>query len=78
MGQDLNAAGTLYPARVMHRRLIAPFYRFVYRLFYLLMDIDRIAEAARGFGLFSSKSFKLFSFPLGPSKGSGAPPDASR
>jgi DUF1365 family protein len=62
MGQDLNPAAVLYPARVAHRRLIAPFYRFVYRVFYLLLDIDRIDEAARGLRLFSHNRFNLLSF----------------
>lgn len=55
-------AGYLYPARVMHRRLVAPLYRFVYRLFYLLLDIDRVAEAARGLRFFSHNRFNLVSF----------------
>lgn len=58
---DDNAA-SLYSARVMHRRLVAPFYRFVYRVFYLLLDIDRIDEAARGLRLFSYNRFNLLSF----------------
>lgn len=28
----------------MHRRHVAPFYRFVYRIFYLLLDVDRLDE----------------------------------
>lgn len=62
MGQDLNTAAALYPARVMHRRLVAPFYRFVYKVFYLLLDIDRIDETARGLRLFSHNRFNLLSF----------------
>jgi len=57
-----NAAAHLYPARVMHRRLVAPFYRFVYRVFYLLLDIDRIDEAAASLRLFSHNRFNLLSF----------------
>lgn len=44
----------LYPARVMHRRHVKPFYRFVYRIFYLLVDIDKldaIAARTRGFSV---------------------------
>ena len=59
---DSNAAAHLYTARVMHRRLVAPFYRFVYRVFYLLLDIDRIDEAAAGLRLFSHNRFNLLSF----------------
>lgn len=62
MGPNMNAAVSLYPARVMHRRLVAPFYRFVYRVFYLLLDIDRIDEAARVLRLFSHNRFNLLSF----------------
>jgi DUF1365 family protein len=60
--KDSNAAAYLYPARVMHRRLVAPFYRFVYRVFYLLLDIDRIDEAAAELRLFSHNRFNVLSF----------------
>lgn len=56
------AAAYLYASRVMHRRLIAPSYRFVYRVFYLLLDIDRIDEVARGARLFSHNRFNLLAF----------------
>ena len=56
------AAASLYASKVMHRRLIAPLYRFVYRVFYLLLDVDRIDEAARGLRLFSHNRFNLLSF----------------
>lgn len=52
----------LYSARVMHRRLVAPRYRFLYRVFYLLVDIDRIDQATRGLRLFSHNRFNLLSF----------------
>lgn len=58
----MNDAAWLYPSRVMHRRLIAPYYRFVYRLFYLLVDIDRVGELDRGLRLFSHNRFNLVSF----------------
>ena len=57
-----DAAGHLYAARVMHRRLVAPFYRFVYRVFYLLLDIDRIDELSQRLRLFSHNRFNLLSF----------------
>jgi DUF1365 family protein len=57
-----EAAGFLYPSRVMHRRLVAPFYRFVYRLFYLLLDVDRIDELHARLRLFSRNRFNLVSF----------------
>lgn len=68
MGADLNGdrierepAGFLYPARVMHRRRVAPLYRFVYRVFYLLLDIDRIGELAASLKFFSHNRFNLLS-----------------
>lgn len=57
-----EAAGFLYPSRVMHRRLVAPFYRFVYRLFYLLLDVDRIDELHARLRGFSRNRFNLVSF----------------
>lgn len=56
-----DAAGYLYPARVMHRRLIAPFYRFVYRVFYLLLDVDRVDELSNTLRFFSYNRFNLLS-----------------
>lgn len=55
------AAGSLYPSRVMHRRLVAPLYRFVYRVFYLLIDVDRVDELHRGLRLFSWNRWNLLS-----------------
>ena len=55
-------AACLYSCQVMHRRLVAPFYRFVYRVFYLLLDIDRIDAAAQGMRLFSHNRFNLLAF----------------
>lgn len=54
-----EAAGWLYAAQVMHRRRVAPFYRFTYRLFYLLVDVDRIDELAAGLHGFSRNRFNL-------------------
>jgi DUF1365 family protein len=62
MSSAANGAACLYSARVMHRRRVAPFYRFVYRVFYVLLDIDRIDEAAAGTRLFSHNRFNLLSF----------------
>ncbi|MCC2656564.1 MAG: hypothetical protein K0Q76_1672 [Panacagrimonas sp.] len=63
MGGVVNIASTpaasLYVARVSHRRRIPPRYRFVYRLFYFLIDIDRIDEAANGLRLFSRNRFNV-------------------
>lgn len=59
----MNAASTapavLYVVRVSHRRRIAPLYRFVYRLFYVLVDVDRIGEAACRTRLFSHNRFNV-------------------
>ncbi|HZP13250.1 MAG TPA: DUF1365 domain-containing protein [Nevskiaceae bacterium] len=52
--------GALYSARVMHRRLIAPLYRFVYRVFYVLVDVDHVDALARRLRFFSHNRFNLF------------------
>jgi len=57
-----EAAGFLYTSRVMHRRLVAPVYRFVYRLFHLLVDVDRLGELHAKLRLFSHNRFNLVSF----------------
>jgi DUF1365 family protein len=43
-GPPPEAAGVLYPGEVMHQRLRPFGHRFVYRVFSLLADIDRLAE----------------------------------
>ena len=53
--------GVLYDVRVMHRRRVAPFYRFVYDLFYLLVDIDRLPELHRTRRWFSLNRFNVVS-----------------
>ncbi|HEY1078001.1 MAG TPA: DUF1365 domain-containing protein [Fontimonas sp.] len=53
--------GALYVARVMHRRHVAPLYRFVYRVFYLLVDIDRAEALAARLRFFSFNRFNLLS-----------------
>ncbi len=54
-------AAALYSARVMHRR-VKPAYRFVYRVFYLLLDIDRVDEGLSPLRLLSHNRFNWFSF----------------
>ena len=54
--------GALYIGRVMHVRLNPIFHRFKYRVFSIWLDIDRIAETARGLKLFSYNRFGLVSF----------------
>ena len=46
----------------MHRRFFPVQYRFVYRVFSLLLDLDRLDEVARRCRLFSHNAFNLFSF----------------
>jgi DUF1365 family protein len=55
-------AGYLYVSRITHMRRHPLRYRFLYRAFYLLLDIDRFAQAARGMRWFSYNRFNLFSF----------------
>lgn len=55
-------AATLYVGRVMHRRLRPFGHRFTYRVFSLLIDIDRIDEAAAASRLFSRNRFNLFGY----------------
>jgi DUF1365 family protein len=63
-----------YAARTTHQRLSPRGPRFAYRLFYLFLDIDRIAEASAGARLFSYNRPNLFSFyDRDHGDGSGAP-----
>lgn len=69
-------AHALYAAEVMHRRLFPVVYHFVYRVFYLLLDIDRLHEL-KTLRLFSRNRFNLFSFrdrDYGPRDGSALRP----
>lgn len=52
----------LYIGEVMHRRSRPKAYEFRYRVFNLLLDIDRIGEAARARRWLSHNRFNLFSF----------------
>lgn len=51
----------LYRVNVMHRRRVAPLYRFVYRIFFLLLDIDALDATARRLRWFSYNRFNVFS-----------------
>ena len=67
------AAAVIYTGSVMHRRPPPRPYRFSYPVFSLLLDIDRLGEAARGARLFSHNRFNLFAFhdrDHGPADGS--------
>jgi len=55
-------AANLYHGVVSHRRLKPVGHRFAYRVFSMLIDIDRIDEAARALRWFSRNGFNLFSF----------------
>lgn len=58
----MNQAALLYPGATAHLRL-QPFERsFRYRIASLLIDIERLDEAARASRLFSVNRFNLFSF----------------
>ncbi len=55
-------SGWLYICRVMHRRPGPPRYRFIYRSFYLLLDIDAIDAACARTPLLSRNRLNLLSF----------------
>lgn len=55
-------AATLYHCEVMHRRHRSAGYQFSYRIFGLLIDIDRLGELERTSPLLSVGRFNLLSF----------------
>lgn len=55
-------SAALYSMRVVHKRHIKPFYRFVYRLFYLLVDIDRVETTSRQHRLFGYNRWNVIAF----------------
>ncbi len=57
-----QSAGQLIFGDVMHRRLYPVRYRFVYRVFSLLIDVDRVGEIAARCRWFSYNRFNLLSF----------------
>lgn len=57
-----EAAASLYVGPVMHARLKPKPHRFVYDVFSLLIDLDRLDEADRASRLFSVGRFNLVSF----------------
>jgi hypothetical protein len=61
-GPAPEAAATLYAGDVMHARMKPAAHRFQYRVFTLLIDLDRLGEAARSSPLFSVGRFNLLSF----------------
>ena len=52
----------LYVSRVMHRRLFPVDYRFQYRVFSLLLDLDHLTETCGKLRLLSLDRFNLLSF----------------
>ena len=61
-GDAPEAAATLYPGEVMHARLKPFGHRFAYKVFSLLIDLDRLDEAGRASRLFSVNRPNLVSF----------------
>ena len=53
---------TLYRGTLFHERRIKPRYQFRYRVFSLLLDLDRLDEADRSRRFFSHNRFNLISF----------------
>lgn len=54
--------GEIYRGEVMHRRHRPVGHRFRYRVFTILLDLDRVEAALRGLRLLSWNRFNLFSF----------------
>jgi len=72
-----SAAAAIYTGQVVHGRLRPKRHKLKYRVFSLLVDLDRLPELDARFRLFSHNRFNLFSFhdrdhgpgdgrPLGP------------
>ncbi|KPK56713.1 MAG: hypothetical protein AMS22_00155 [Thiotrichales bacterium SG8_50] len=58
----MSSRAKIYFTDVMHRRMFPVRYRFVYRVFSLLLDIDRLEEDTRALRLLSYNRFNLLSF----------------
>ncbi|WEZ83456.1 DUF1365 domain-containing protein [Rhizobium sp. 32-5/1] len=61
-GPPSGEAAALYAGQVMHQRMKPMGHRFNYKVFSLLIDIDRLDEATRMSSLFSVNRFNLLSF----------------
>lgn len=70
--------GFLYHGAVAHQRLRPVSHRFRYSVFSMLIDIDRIDEAARALKFFSQNRFNLFSFHDRDHGGEGEAPLGAR
>lgn len=58
----MQGAAQLYFGKVFHRRLRPQRHELAYRVFYMLLDIDRLAETDAGHRCFAYNRFGLFSF----------------
>lgn len=61
-GPPSAAAAALYVGTVMHQRMKPVSRRFSYRVFSVLLDLDRLAEASSASAFFSIGRFNLLSF----------------
>lgn len=64
-------AAHLYPGWVMHHRMKPVVHRFSYRVFNILIDIDRLAEASRLSPFFSVNGRNLVAFHEADHRGGG-------
>ena len=55
-------SSAIYLGQVMHRRIKPVRHRFIYQVFSLLLDLDRLAELDRGLRVFSVNRANLVSF----------------
>jgi len=60
--RDTDDPACVYSAEVMHQRFTTAQYRFRYRIFSVLLDIDRIERDVESTRLFSLNRFNLLSF----------------
>lgn len=60
--QPALPAASLYSGKVMHARMKPKAHRFSYSVYSLLIDLDRLNEAAAQSALFSVNRFNLFAF----------------
>ncbi|MEE4013874.1 DUF1365 domain-containing protein [Roseibium sp. FZY0029] len=61
-GPPPNSAASLFTGTVMHHRMKPREHRFSYKVFSVLLDLDRLDEAARSSLFFSVNRFNLLSF----------------
>ena len=61
-GAPPDAAAALYSGAIMHHRMRPVSHRFSYKVFSLLIDLDRLKEASKLSRLFSVGSFNLLAF----------------